>query len=343
MPKETSKAVEAAKPTIWIATTVILAVALVAFVAGSGITGNFLVNNDGTAVANKAIAFINKNLLSGNTTAHLINVTEKNGLWFMTFDIGGQKYTAYLTKDGSTLFPQGIELKEEPTGETGEFDAPDADRPTAQLFVMSFCPYGIAAEKAMLPVVDLLGDAASIEPHFIVQVMNKTEAEAMLSQINSRGSSYTLADKFYVLGDVYILSLHGPKEAAEDARQAVIFKEYGSSTFWKYVSYVNSNCSLSTIDTCWKTAANAIGLNISEIEANVNTEGHILLFGDQLLAESYDVRGSPTLIINGAEYTGERTPEGYKAGICSGFKTQPAACKQELSNTATAPSGGCSG
>ena len=36
------------------------------------------------------------------------------------------------------------------------------DKPNVELFVMSFCPYGVQAETAMKPVVDLLGDSADI-------------------------------------------------------------------------------------------------------------------------------------------------------------------------------------
>lgn len=54
------------------------------------------------------------------------------------------------------------------------FEPEKTDKPVAQLYVMSFCPYGIQAETTMKPVVDLLGSKVSIEPHFIVSVKDDT-------------------------------------------------------------------------------------------------------------------------------------------------------------------------
>lgn len=323
------------KPTIWIVSTVILAIALVAFVAGSGITGNFLAGSQATATGDRAIAYINENLLSNGMTAKMINITESNGLWLMAFTVAGNNYTAYISKDGQLLLPQAIPIEQKKTSSLS-FDAPDAEKPLTELFVMSFCPYGIEAEKAMQPVVNLLGSAATIEPHFIIQVLDKTNAERML-----KGTGYTLAEKFLSLGDKYLLSLHGPNEAAEDVRQAVILKNYGQQTFWKYVSYVNANCSLSDINTCWKSAASAAGLSVSAIESKMATDGLAAMIADQALADKYKVSGSPTTIINGAHYSGGRTPESFKNAVCSGFETAPESCSQTLNDTQTSPSGGC--
>ena len=66
-----------------------------------------------------------------------------------------------------------------------------------------------------------------------------------------------------------------------------------------------------------------------------------LLKADEELTDKYGVTGSPTLIINGVDYSGARTSEAYKQAICSAFKTAPAECNQSLSTTGTAASGNC--
>ena len=46
----------------------------------------------------------------------------------------------------------------------------------------------------------------------------------------------------------------------------------------------------------------------------------------------YKVQGSPTLVINGAQVTVDRTPEAVKSAICATFTNKPAECATVLSN-----------
>ena len=105
-------------------------------IAGILIAGTiFYVNYSGTEeaiseilspqdAAEKAINFINQNLLGGGTAASLIEVSEEMGLYKIKFDIEGQEIESYLTRDGKLLFPDAINLIEEtekpiePTGTT---------------------------------------------------------------------------------------------------------------------------------------------------------------------------------------------------------------------------------
>jgi len=62
--------------------------------------------------------------------------------------------------------------------ETISIDLPKTDKPTIDLFVMSYCPYGVQAEQAMLPVMELLGDEADINIRFVYYAMHDwTEIE----------------------------------------------------------------------------------------------------------------------------------------------------------------------
>lgn len=56
--------------------------------------------------AQKAIDYINKNLLSGGMTASLVNVAEENGLYKFRLKIENQEYNSYVTKNGRLLFVQ---------------------------------------------------------------------------------------------------------------------------------------------------------------------------------------------------------------------------------------------
>ena len=186
---------------------------------------------------------------------------------------------------------------------------------------MSFCPYGIQAENAMKPVVDLLGSKADIQVRFIANVGGTTPDT--------------------------VQSLHGAPEAQEDFRQACIMKYYDQKTFWKYLMTINANCSskyrdATAYETCWKDAAKAAGIDTSKIDTcSKGAEGVSLLKADADLSSSKGVSGSPTLLINGVRYSGARTSDAFKEGICNAFNTKPSECSQQLSTTGTAASGGC--
>lgn len=84
-----------------------------------GVVGEIISSED---AAEKAINFINQNLLSGGITASLIEVSEEIGLYKIKFDIEGREIESYLSRDGKLLFPDAINLTEEteePTEPTG--------------------------------------------------------------------------------------------------------------------------------------------------------------------------------------------------------------------------------
>jgi glutaredoxin len=307
----------AKKPNYWVISTFVLGALLVASVVfGGTLTGNSITAD---AAGKKTIDFINNNLVQPGTIVTLVSTRDLGTFYEVTTTYQGQDVNVYTSKDGKMMFLSDyIDMSptanggatspntSQPTGTT------KSDKPTVQLFVMSFCPYGQQAEKAMKPVFDLLGDSVTIEPHFIVSVSGTT-----------------------------VNSLHGQYEVNEDMRQAVILKHYGNAAFWKYVDYVDNKCTKDNIDTCWKDAAKAASIDTAKVEGWVTSEGLDLMKAEAALANQNGVSGSPTLIINGVVYDGDRTADAYKQGICDAFTTAPAACSQALSATANAASGNC--
>lgn len=64
--------------------------------------------------AEKALNYINQNILQEGLTASLINVVEENGVYKLRLKIGEQEFTSYVTKDGKLLFTEeGIDLEAE--------------------------------------------------------------------------------------------------------------------------------------------------------------------------------------------------------------------------------------
>ncbi|MBS3119183.1 thioredoxin domain-containing protein [Candidatus Woesearchaeota archaeon] len=105
---------------------------------------------------------------------------------------------------------------------------------------------------------------------------------------------------------------------------------------------VNTQCNYQNVDACWEGVAKAAGINTEKIKSCQKTEALDLLKKEVELNEKYNVQGSPMLIINGEDFNGPRTPEGYKSGICAAFNTAPEECSTSLgAAAAAAPAGGC--
>lgn len=263
----------------------------------------------------KTVAYINS-ALQGQAVAKIISINESSGLYSMDIDVGGKKYNSFITRDGRVLFPSGIMIDENPNSGANQntvIPIPKSDKPKAELFVMSFCPYGVQAETQIKPVVDLLGSKAEIKVRFIAQAG---------SDINS------------------IQSLHGATEAREDLRQTCIQKNYPEK-YWNYLSSFNSGCypvyrNETALDSCWKSSAASAGINATKTESCVNTDALALIKADGQAVSAYGVSGSPTLIINGAAYGGARSSEDFKNAICSAFSNPPAECSQNV-GTASQP------
>jgi len=261
----------------------------------------------------KAIEYINKNLLQQGMTASLVNVVDENGVYKFKITISGQEYDSYVSKDGKLLFAEAIDLDVQPAAQPQENSQPQQevqkkDVVDVKLFVMSYCPYGLQAEKALLPVWELLKEKANFGIYFV---------------------DYAMHDK---------------KEIDENLRQYCIEKEQTS----KFVSYLNcfveggdfSKCLTAAgidqqkLKSCESATDNQfkIAENYQDKSLWLNgTYPKFLVNSD--LTKKYGVQGSPTLVLNDVLFDpSQRSPEAFKESICKGFKNPPAECSQKLSS-----------
>lgn len=305
--------------TIQIAAVLIAGIAIAFIVAGylyEGKCKSVSATITQEQASEKALNYINS-VLEGQAFAKLISINESGDIYNLKIDINGRLWDSFITKDGKFLFPSGIDLEAQ-TSET-KTSTPKSDKPKAELFVMSFCPYGVQAESYMKPVVDLLGNKAEIKVRFIAQ-----SGESLNS----------------------VQSLHGLSEAKEDLRQLCIMKNYPEK-YWNYLTVFNKNCypiymNETALDSCWKNSATGAGIDATKIESCVSSDGLALIKADGQAAGAYGVSGSPTLIINGAIYNGQRSPEDFKNAICSAFNNPPSECSQKLGSASqNVNQGGC--
>jgi glutaredoxin len=285
----------------------------------------------------KALEFIENYLVQPGTEISVKEISDEEpttGLKMYKITViapGNQEVEVYMTKDGKKYIPQILdmetvakEVEDSRNGQdganTGE-PAPKSDKPLVELFVMSFCPYGVQAEEVMKPVADLLGDKADIRIRFI--------------------SSLETDD----LNDVK--ALHGVIEGKENARQLCVADSYNKEAQWKYIMNINESCypiyrnGDAEYEACWKKAAKDAGLDSNKIDACMTQKGADFIKAEDAAAKNYGVSGSPSIVINGKVVSPSRTPEGYKTAICESFNEMPEECSQVLSTEGAGADGGC--
>jgi hypothetical protein len=194
------------------------------------------------------------------------------------------------------------------------------------LFVMSRCPYGVGAGRAVMPVLEHLGDAITLRLHFVVEVLDALEYEM-----------YARKHWCLAYGLDHVCSMHGPDEVEEDVRQACVQDLYPEDhAFMRYVL-----CRGEDPDGDWKPCAK--GMDTSKIEQCAGgARGLELISRDAELARKLDVHASPTWLFDNTRIEKVASdPRKIKDEICSraeGLK----ACKRPLKVTQKIEqTGGC--
>jgi hypothetical protein len=293
-------------------TIIVTLVVVVVLLAGSFGYRMYQKKHDIGPIAAKAAVqkFVEENVPAGTKT-EITDPVKEAGLYKISISVSGQTMDTYLSMDGKMFFPQAIDLSQEKTqaadnsqAAAQEKTAADqkTDVPTVDLFVMSYCPYGLQMEKGLLPVVETLGSKIKFNLEFV---------------------SYTL---------------HGQKEVDENINQYCIESTQPSKLdaylkcFWKN--------SAGASDACMKSSGiNTV--QIATCVTNTNkqfspTEKSFSINADD--NTKFGVQGSPTLVVNGTTISSGRDSASILKAICSGFTTAPKECSAQLS--ATAPAAG---
>ncbi len=179
-----------------------------------------------------------------------------------------------------------------------------SDRPTAELFVMSHCPFGTQAEKGFLPLLEKFQDSADVKVRFV---------------------HYTM---------------HGEKEHTEQLRQICVRDEQPA----KYAAYLREFLDKSDSAAASKAAGLDSKklescLNKAVAANPFDTATQFPAFGpDAAASKAAGVQGSPTLVINGAKVENVgRDAKGYRDALCAAFTDgkHPALCKDDAAFPAT--------
>jgi glutaredoxin len=310
------------KKNFWKILSIILLVALVGSMyvnlTGKAILTLTQSQNSANEIGKKVVDFINNNLVQPGTSASLISVKDMGSYFEILTSYQGQQIPVYASKDGKILFLQAIDMTQQtqrqtqaaPQQQTQEI--PKKDRPDMKVFIMSYCPYGLQAIKALLPVMKLLGGKADISVHYVYYAM------------------------------------HGEKEVYENLRQYCIQKEQRDKFYDYMLCFVQSGDYQKCLNEA-KVDVNKLNVCMNETDKKYNVTkdyqdrstwlsgAYPLFLVEKDLNDKYGVQGSPTIIINDKEVSLSRSPEAFKQAICQAFTTPPTECNQKLSTETASP------
>ena len=148
-------------------------------------------------------------------------------------------------------------------------------KPTLELFVMSYCPFGVQAEERLIPIVKEFGDTIDFKLQFIAQEKEAPSAQDI--------TPFT--------------SLHGYPEVAENIRQLLIAQEYPD----RYLDYIL--CRGKKLDKSWEDCAEKLGIDVAKIQNLFDTPEAEQLFRENIRrAAELGVRASPTIFVDNHKF-----------------------------------------
>ncbi|MEM5828713.1 MAG: hypothetical protein QW758_01515 [Candidatus Aenigmatarchaeota archaeon] len=308
---------------IWMLSTILLAIITVAiffFRPSVGATGyNILSPQD---ASNKAIKWIESYFKANgiDATLTLVNASEsESGLYQFTvkISVGGREdtYTYFVSKDGKYFIPQAISTEEllsvEEENRTEEI-VEKKEKPEANVFIMSHCPYGVQFLKAYVQVMEVFKDKASLNINFVNYIMHGKEE----------------------LDDNLVIYCIQKEQRDKLTRFIRCFVESGNST--KCVN--ETNIDKNKLNSC--IAATDEKFNITKLYNDKSTwlNGRFPRFPvDDELVNKYNVGGSPTFVVNGKEVSVSRSANAIKEVICSAFINPPDECNFTMSTVVESP------
>jgi len=185
---------------------------------------------------------------------------------------------------------------------------PKSDKPKVDVFIMSYCPYGLQMQKAVLPVMELLGDKADITIKWVSYIM------------------------------------HGKTEIDENTRQYCIQLEQED----KYIAYAKCFTLSGNVESCLTEAGvdtaeldSCIAKADKEFNITGLYEGSGSSYPPYMIDADENARfgvgGSPTFVINGKTISVTRSPEAVKQAVCASFNNPPGECSQTLASSQASP------
>lgn len=266
--------------------------------------------------SNKILSLLEKQ----GVKATVSKIESDAGLYKITLEVQGQQLPLYISKDGKYIIENPIPVKtlEEYLNNTDAeqnltpAEIEKTNNPEVELYIWSYCPYGVQAQKPLAEVANLFGENANFKA-------------------------------------ILYHDSHGAYETQQNKIQACIQK-YDKENYWNYasefVSTIYPVCGASKDITCdlEKSTAlmNSLKIDSKTILECVEKEGQTLIDADRSKAMNLGITGSPTLVVNGTPLTNiARNADSYKDAVCDAFLSAPETCGVKLDATQTTTAGNC--
>lgn len=296
----------------WIVSTLIFAIAsivLLILTLSPGITGNVVAGGD---AGTNLVDYLNNQVGGG---VEYVSYQDLGNIYQVTVNYNGNDIPVYITKDGK-YFVQGATPITGAATQTNttqtQTEVVKSDKPVAEAFVFSYCPYGLQFEKALIPVYNILKDKADI--------------------------------KIVAIG-----AMHGEFEKVESLRQISIEQLYGTDKLFAYLEEFDNNVNIGScsgdsacLDKYLPAIYTKLGIDKTKVNNYMETNAQKIYDEQGARASSLGISGSPTFVINDVDVSVSRTPEAIKEAICSAFNTEPEECSQILSSDSTSAGFGSS-
>jgi len=282
---------------------------------GKGISGNVITGSTigGEDAGQTIVEYLNSRTGGG---VEYISHEDIGNLYEVTVSYQGQDVPVFVTKDGEYFVQGAVPISDTPsTPNQNQDQQPQevvkSDKPKVELFIWSYCPYGVQAQGPSAEVANLLGGT--------------TDFEAVL----------------YYDG-------HGAYETQQNKIQACI-QEVAGNKYWDYatgfVKDIYPLCGASRDVECDKTESvnlmKSLGIDDSEVMSCVDERGEELIAEHSNRAKEYGVTGSPSLVINGVKVNTARNAEAFKTAVCDAFNNAPEECSTVLDSSSETAAGNC--
>ena len=162
----------------WIISTLALGILALILIAGNfsgGVTGNVVSEAD---AGEALLSFAN----TQGAEAELSGIEDIGDFYEVTLIVEGENIPLMVTKDGEYFLSGGLvplnavqQTDSQSTQPSQPADVPKSDKPVAELFIMSHCPYGTQAEKGIIPAIKALGNTADVKIRFVHYFMHEPE------------------------------------------------------------------------------------------------------------------------------------------------------------------------
>ena len=270
----------------WQIITIILGILLIISLFTNGF-GSFYFGSSKEKVANDVINFVNGELLQGQAVALLNSISEEKGLYKLNLNVAGQQIDAYVTKDGSLFFPQGISLDNTVT----------TTQPTTQgstgTVVRANVNAGDSPSKGSDDAEVVMIEYSDFQCPFCKRFFDQT-----LSQIES---------KYVDTGKVKFVYKHFPLDNIHpQAEPAALASECANEQdkFWEYHDLIfnNQDKLRPSIYSVW---ASQLGLDVNKFNDCFNSEKYLnKVQSDFNEGSANGVTGTPGFLINGRLVSG---------------------------------------